>query len=94
MKNIIIQVSGGIGNQMFQIANAHALSIKYNRNLIICNNNSSSRGVYWNSILSKFSTYLVDHNNFIRIKQNSATYNWAMTRFEYKEIILDDNVEN
>ena len=82
MKNIIIQVSGGIGNQMFQIANAYALSIKYNRKIMISDKNSASRSTYWNSILNKFSQYLINHNKFIELKQKSSNYNWAMTRFE------------
>lgn len=94
MKNLIIQVSGGIGNQMFQIANAYALSIKFNRTLMISDKNSTSRNTYWNSILNQFSQFLINHNIFIELKRKSSIYNWAMTRFEYKEIILNDNVEN
>ena len=33
-KLLIIQVSGGIGNQLFQLANAYQLSLKYNRKLL------------------------------------------------------------
>ena len=89
---IIIKVAGGIGNQLFQIANAYQLSIKYNRKLLICNSNSSSRNCYWDSILCKFKDYLIDNNTFNNYKQKSQIYNWAMTRFEYKEIILDPNI--
>jgi hypothetical protein len=39
MKYIIIQLSGGIGNQLFQLANAYQISINYSRELLICNIN-------------------------------------------------------
>ena len=58
MKYIIIQLSGGIGNQLFQLANAYQISINYSRELLICNINSSGRNVYWESILSKFKNTL------------------------------------
>ena len=51
MKYIIIKLNGGIGNQLFQLANAYQLSIDYSRKLLICNINSSSRNEYWESIL-------------------------------------------
>ena len=89
---VIIKVAGGIGNQLFQIANAYQLSIKYNRKLLICNSNSSSRNCYWDSILCKFKDSLIDNHTFNNYKQKSQIYNWAMTRFEYKEIILDPNI--
>ena len=36
---IIIRVNGGLGNQLFQIGNAYNLSLKFNRKLLICNEN-------------------------------------------------------
>jgi hypothetical protein len=93
MKYIIIQLSGGIGNQLFQLANAYQLSIDYSRKLLICNINSSSRNVYWESILSKFNNYLISIEKYRELKQKSRIYNWAMTRFEYKKIELDSNID-
>ena len=89
---VIIKVAGGIGNQLFQIANAYQLSIKYNRKLLISNSNSSSRNCYWDSILCKFKDSLIDNHTFNNYKQKSQIYNWAITRFEYKEIILYPNI--
>ena len=54
MKYIIIKVIGGLGNQLFQIANAYDLSKKFNRKLLICKDNASPRGLYWDTVLTHF----------------------------------------
>ena len=92
MKYIIIQLSGGIGNQLFQLANAYQISINYSEELLICNINSSGRNVYWESILSKFKNTLISIEKYRELKQKSRIYNWAMTRFEYK-IELDSSID-
>lgn len=89
MKYIIIQPVGGLGNQLFQIANAYQLSIEFNRRLLICDQNGSSRGVYWNNVLRYFSRHLISKTQFLELKKKSAVYNWASRRFEYKKIVLD-----
>lgn len=91
---IILKVNGGLGNQMFQIANAYQLSLNYNRELFICSNNSSSRPTYWNNILSHFKKHIIDQKTYDSYKSKSTIYNWAMTRFEYKEIILNENIHS
>lgn len=93
MKYIIIQVCGGIGNQLFQIANAYQLSIDYSRELLICDINLSPRNVYWQSILFKFKNNLISIEKYRELKQKSTIYKWAMTRFEYKKIELDSNID-
>uniref|UniRef100_A0AB39JDI7 Alpha-1,2-Fucosyltransferase n=1 Tax=Florenciella sp. virus SA2 TaxID=3240092 RepID=A0AB39JDI7_9VIRU len=90
---IIIQLIGGLGNQLFQIANAYQLSIKYKRQLFIYEKNGSNRGVYWNNILSYFEKNLITEKEFSEYKKKSKIYNWASRRFEYKEIILDPEHE-
>ena len=92
MKYIIIQLSGGIGNQLFQLANAYQLSTDFKRELLICNINSAPRNVYWESILSNFNNSLISIEKYIELKQKSIVYNWAMFRFEYKKIELDSNI--
>ena len=46
MKYIILQIAGGIGNQLFQLANAYQISIDFSRELLICDINSFSRNIY------------------------------------------------
>ena len=90
---IIIQVNGGLGNQLFQIANAYQLSIKYKRQLFIYEKNASNRGVYWKNILKYFEKNLISEKEFSQYKKKSKIYNWAMHKYEYKEIILDPQYE-
>lgn len=91
---LIIKIAGGIGNQLFQLANALHLCDKFKRKLYICNLNASPRKIYWDSIFKPLKEYLISNSDYDVIKHNSKSYNWACTRFEYKEIILDDNVHS
>jgi len=90
---VIIKISGGLGNQLFQIANAYNLSKKYNRKLLICDQNSSDRPTYWNNVLHNFKDNLIHNDVYENIRKKSTIYSWAMTRFEYKEIILSESVQ-
>ena len=53
--NIIVQVSEGLGNQLFMYAHAYALSKKLNKNLLIDN----STGYY------KYKNSLRPHQKFM-----------------------------
>lgn len=92
-KYVIMQICGGLGNQLFQIANAYHLSIKYNRTLLLCIDNSYPRCVYWDTIFSHFKKCLITKKNYNELRVKSTIYNWAMTRFEYKEIIIDHTID-
>tara|TARA_Y100000992_G_C21271795_1_gene497344 strand:+ start:434 stop:1942 length:1509 start_codon:yes stop_codon:yes gene_type:complete len=89
---IILKICGGIGNQLFQIANAIHLSTKFNRKLLISDKNSSSRKTYWDSIFNPVKPFLITNNEYQELRKQSKNYNWAATRFEYKEIILDPQI--
>ena len=93
MKYIIIKVIGGLGNQLFQIANAYDLSKKYNRKLLICKDNASPRGLYWDTVLTHFKNSLITTQEYNQLRQKSQIYNWAMTRFEYRKITIDPSIE-
>ena len=93
MKYIIIKVIGGLGNQLFQIANAYDLSKKFNRKLLICKDNASPRGLYWYTVLTHFKNSLITTQEYNTLRQKSQIYNWAMTRFEYRKITIEPNVE-
>lgn len=75
MNSIVsVNIIGGLGNQMFQLAGGYAYSKKYNGVLKILRNKRESDGrpLYWDSILSKFNKYLVD-------KLPSELINWNET---------------
>ncbi len=62
MTIVSVNIMGGIGNQMFQLASAYAYSRKYNNTLLILRNKLTYdiRPLYWDSILSKWNAFLVD----------------------------------
>ena len=57
-----VNIKGGLGNQLFQIATAYAYSQKYNGQLKLFKNKRTSDGrdMYWDSILYRLKPYLVD----------------------------------
>lgn len=93
MNYIIIQLSGGIGNQLFQLGNAYQLALNFKRELLICDKNPGNRKTYWDSLLLKFKNKLITVEKYKELKQKAQIYNWAMTRFEYKNIELDPKIE-
>jgi hypothetical protein len=62
MTVLTINIMGGLGNQMFQLASAYAYAKKYNYTLVILRNKLfyDKRPLYWNNILQKWQKYLVD----------------------------------
>ncbi len=93
MKYIIIQIIGGLGNQLFQLANVYQLSIKFKRELLICDENNSNRSIYWKTFFKNFENNLISKQQFNELKKKSKIYNWASTRFEYKNIILQEKYD-
>jgi hypothetical protein len=79
---VSVNIMGGLGNQMFQLATAYAYAKKYNGTLQVFRNKrfDDGRPIYWNSVLNKFTPYLVDSlpNNLSVWSENGAT--------EYSEI--------
>ena len=71
---VIIKVSGGLGNQLFQIANAYYLSKRFNRKLVICDKNSSSRPTYWDSVLHNFKSSLIYMMMCTKISERNLIY--------------------
>jgi len=57
---VSVNIMGGLGNQLFQIASAYAYSKKENAQLqIIHKLHNDNRPVYWDTLLKKIQTYLV-----------------------------------
>ena len=79
MENPIVSVNiqGGLGNQMFQLATAYAYAKKYNGTLQIIKNKKyyDGRPLYWDSVLQRFQKYLVDSlpNNLTEWFETEAT---------------------
>lgn len=61
-KIVSVNIKGGLGNQLFQIAAAYAYAKKENGVLqIIHKLNSGDRPVYWDTLLEKIKPYLVTY---------------------------------
>ena len=88
-KYILLKFDGRLGNELFQLANAHNLSLKYGRKLIICQDNN--KNMHFDTIFSGYKQYLVQATDFMELLKKSVTYRWS--RFEYKEILLKDDVQ-
>ena len=68
-KKIFVQISEGLGNQMFMFANAYSLSKKLNRKLIIDNISGYKKK---KNILRNHQKYMLNHFciNFDLVKNN------------------------
>lgn len=60
MSIVSVNVMGGLGNQLFEIAAAYAYARKTNKQLQLLHiQENGNRPVYWNSILQRLNPYLV-----------------------------------
>ena len=76
MSIVSVNVMGGLGNQLFQIAAAYAYSKKENGSLkIIKKTDNGNRPVYWDTIFKNLKQYLVDQipNNLHQWNEKDAT---------------------
>jgi hypothetical protein len=73
---VSVNIMGGLGNQMFQIAAAYAYAKQNNGRLKIVRSKrfDDGRPLYWDSILKKFNKYLVDTltNDLIQWHESEA----------------------
>ena len=87
-KNVYIDIKGGLGNQLFQIATAYAYSKKNKAQLSIYRRlNNGNRATYWDSVLKSFEPYFVDNPI-----TNLNTWDEKMATM-YTEIPLLNNVQ-
>lgn len=74
--SVIIDVHGGLANQLFQIATGLAYSIQHSKKLILNASNKNGRPYYWNSVFSNFKdTVIQDSSKEIDYKEESFKYN-------------------
>jgi hypothetical protein len=59
---VSVNIMGGLGNQMFQLATAYAYAKQNNGKLIVLRNKKESDGrpLYWDNMLFRFKDFLVD----------------------------------
>lgn len=81
----IAKISGGLGNQMFQIATAMSYCFKNNMQLSLSPEINNSRNYYWDSLLSPFKS---------RLTTDSYSEIYSEKSFAYNEIpSYDHNIE-
>jgi len=95
-KKIYVQIMGGLGNQLFQIAAAYGIAKKHNRILIIVNDTKKSKfphndylNIYFDTIF-KDKNWLVIYNDKLpsNIKKCVEIDN-AMDCFQYNDNIIN-----
>lgn len=74
---VSVNIMGGLGNQMFELAVAYAYARRNNGSLKVMRNKRESDGrpLYWDSFLSRFNKYLVDSipDNLEQWRESGAT---------------------
>ena len=106
-KNLTPIIHAGLGNQLFMIANAYALSKENNMNLVISDKyNDGNRGTYWNTLFKNIKTQSVNMNeyetcidnifDFHKVRVNNKT-NTAIQGYFQSEKFFDkykDDIKN
>jgi hypothetical protein len=77
MSECYVQLMGGLGNQLFQIAAGISHSTRTGRRLIVSEGTEGGRPTYWNSFLENCAKF---------IGPNNAINTWNEPHFYYKEI--------
>jgi hypothetical protein len=80
--SLYVYLGGGLGNQLFQIANGYAYALRYNKKFYVSkiwNGVTSYRPTYWDSLLKNLQPYLKDISEFKGTLYKEPTW-------EYKEI--------
>jgi len=65
--SVYVKLCGGLGNQLFQISNGYAYSLRHNKNFYVSrtwDEMKPERPSYWNSILKNLQPYLKDLSEF------------------------------
>ena len=80
---VIVKPSGGLGNQLFEIANGYAYSLRHNRRFFITSSwegMSKDRPNYWTTYLKGLNKYLVEDKKVKQIKR------YKEPKFSYSEV--------
>jgi GR25 family glycosyltransferase involved in LPS biosynthesis len=80
---IIVKPNGGLGNQLFEIANGYAYSLRYNKRFYITGSwggITKDRPTYWNNYLKNLKPYLITPKRIRKIKV------YKEPKFSYKKI--------
>jgi hypothetical protein len=95
---VSVNIMGGLGNQMFQLAVAYLYAKKYSGNLVILRNKRENDGrpLYWDSFLKRFQEYLVDKlpDGLVQWHQGESHDNTLLPQLTDKGIYLNGYLQN
>lgn len=80
---VIVKPNGGLGNQLFQIANGYAYSLRHNKRFFITSSwegMSKDRPSYWTTYLKGLNKFLVESKRVKRVKR------YKEPKFSYFEV--------
>ena len=97
--HLFIELTGGLGNQLFQVASAYGISKKNNMNLILLYNNdykkhmthNTDRDEFMNTIFNYFNYTLIENVNVSNENVNVHSENKC---FDYDSFIIKENSKN
>jgi hypothetical protein len=90
--SVYVTLCGGLGNQLFQIANGYAYSLRYNKNFYISRTwygLKPERPSYWDSIFKHLQSYLKDPSEFKGTFYREPTWNYKEIPFISGDVIFD-----
>ena len=90
MNKIYIYRLGGLGNQLFQIANGYSLSKEYNKDLFL--NLDTNENQFLNTKRNHFNNTIFKNFKKEKIPENVSVY--QEERFNFKNIYFKDNNKN
>jgi hypothetical protein len=97
MSTVYINIIGGLGNQLFQIAAAYAYSRRENGSLqIFRKKDNHNRPLYWDTIFKKLAPYLVENipNSLHQWHEKDATIYTDIGSLPYNGIYLNGYLQS
>jgi hypothetical protein len=89
---VYVKLCGGLGNQLFQIANGYAYSLHFNKDFYVSRTwevMKPERPSYWNSILKTSQPYLKDISEFKGTYYKEPQWNYQQIPYIEGDVIFD-----
>jgi hypothetical protein len=94
--NLFIQLRGGLGNQLFQVASAYGIAKKHKMNLVLLYNNDYKSILTHNRYIDEFMKTIFDYFNYtifenIDLSNEFVTIYEETNCFDYDSSIIKEN---
>lgn len=89
---VYVNLCGGLGNQLFQIANGYAYSLRYNKKFYVSRTwegMKPERPSYWDSILKNIKPYLKDSSEFKGTHYKEPQWNYQQIPYIEGDVIFE-----